>query len=323
MSHECTDCYTTFDTLASLRLHDCSSSDQPGDSAEEPSFSSGVDPVPVERLDELLAEVGKERFDPLYSAVAVYESQLRAASDADESDRYRGIRIRYRDRLVDELDEAKRTEGWGFLEEFLEAYPPDPEDGFSHVTTILQNVAGRGLIRTRLEDGVAAIPVDALEYFETIRSEFEPDQDTILEGLHPYGWGIGHPEFDVAGAIYDHASRELFSTRPILENAFYADQHAAVETLERILREQSLEQDIPVRRGELISGEQYILGAVGDATSDEYWPMIPRGWDRHEQPGFEFELADDVERRIRDLTREDDVEVDLAEGWEIADIAID
>ena len=332
MSHECNDCGQAFETLTRLRLHDCSSADEPDrtsiDSSDtEPTTPSewtdrSPDAVELDALDNVLADRTDGEVDVLYQAMAMYESELTAASEADASDRYTGIRRAYKRQLVSELDEATQAEGWPVLEEFIEAYSPATGERFPHVTIILQNVIGRHFIRTRLADGVTAIPVTALEYIETIRTEVGEYQDYIIEGLHPYGWGIGHPDFDVAERLHEHASTHIFSTNPMLEHAFYADQHIAVDFLEQIIRDESIHHEIARRPSEEMTETRYLLDAPAGAASDQYWPTIPRYWDWHDDLRFAFELDDVVEQRIRDLVREQELGDDLPHDWEIADLTI-
>jgi len=85
------------------------------------------------------------------------------------------------------------------------------------VTTVLQNVTGRYLIRTRLSEDINEIPVAALEFFSSILDQIDGDgYDFINEGLHPYGWGIGHPDHAVADNIHQHASTNIFVVNPML-----------------------------------------------------------------------------------------------------------
>jgi predicted nucleic acid-binding Zn-ribbon protein len=332
MSHECDDCGQAFDTLTRLRLHDCSSPEtsdrKPIDSSDTedttPSASTerNLNTVELDALDDVLADRTDGEIDYLYQAMATYESELEAASEADASDRYTGIRHAYRKQLISELDEATQAVGWSVLETFIEAYPPETDERFPHVTTILQNVTGRQLIRTRLADGVAAIPVTALDYIETIRTDVGEYQDNIIEGLHPYGWGIGHPDVAVVERLHDHASTHIFSTNPMLEHAFYADQHTAVDLLERIIRDESIHHEIARRPSEEMTAARYLLDAPAGAASNHYWPTMPRYWDWQDDLGFVFELDDDVEQRLRDLVKEHELGDDLPHDWEVADLTV-
>lgn len=161
------------------------------------------DEVELEGLEQQLADADNGDLTAVTRAVATYEAQLASAHEAEKTDRYRGISRAYKKQLVTVLDDATQSEGWEFLADFLDAYQPETADEFPHVTTILQNVTGRYLVRTRLSDGMEAIPVEALGYFSSILDQLDGGgYDYILEGMHPYGWGIGHPNHPVADDIH-------------------------------------------------------------------------------------------------------------------------
>lgn len=332
MSHECDDCGQEFDTLTRLRLHDCPSSEESGDTTVDSSDTGSLTPsqgtdrrpetVELASLDEYLENETDATPVSLAEAMATYENELQSASESGASDRYSGIRNKYRRQLITELDEATQAEGWTVLEELIDTYHPNTTEGFPHVTTILQNVTGRNFIRTRLADGVEEIPVDELEYLETIRTEVGEQQDFIIEGLHSYGWGIGHPDVAVAKRIRDHASEHIFSTNPMLEHAFYADQHMAADLLERMIHGDAVQHEITYRLDETVTEARYLLDAPAGAASDHFWPTNPRYWDWHDDLAFEFELEDDVEHRIRNLVREEGLENDLPQDWEITDLTL-
>lgn len=277
--------------------------------------------IELDRLDQQLASAAGGDMTALTRAVATYETQLATAHSEEDSDRYRGISRAYQEQLITVLDDTTRTKGWGFLEEFLDAYHPETDDGFPHVTTILQNVSSRYTIRTRLSDGVEAVPVPILEFFSSILDQVGGDgYDFINEGLHPYGWGIGHPDHSVADNIHDHASTDIFVVNPMLEHSFYADQHLAIDLLERIARDDTIQYTITQPRGE-VSEIRYLLDAPAGAVSD-FDPTIPRYWEWEEELDHEFELDDDVEQRLRDLVIEEGIGNDLPTDWDIADLTL-
>jgi len=278
------------------------------------------DAVILEELDQQLATAADGNVTALTQAVATYETRLASAHETGNSDRYRGISRTYRDQLITVLDDVTQAEGWSFLAEFLDAYHPDTADDFPHVTTILQNVASRYLIRTRLGDGIDAVPVTVLDYFDSILSEVEEGYDFINEGLHPYGWGIGHLDHSVADRIHDHAAEDIFVVSPMLEHAFYADQHTAIEVLERIIHNDSIQRTMQHPTGE-ISETRYLLDAPAGAASD-FWPTMPRYWDWHEELEYSFELDEEVKQRLRDLVVEEGLDTDLPDDWEVADLTI-
>lgn len=279
------------------------------------------DEVELEGLEQQLADANDGNITALTQAVAIYEARLASAHEADESDRYRGISRAYREQLITVLDDATQSEGWEFLADFLDAYHPETADEFPHVTTILQNVTGRYLIRTRLSDGVEAIPVEALGYFSSIFNQLDGEgYDYILEGMHSYGWGIGHPDHSVADDIHQHASTDIFVVNAILEHAFYADQHLAMDLLERIAHDDSIQERIAHPRGQM-SEIRSLLDAPAGAVTD-FSPTIPRYWDWDEEVGYEFELDDDIEKRIRSLVTEEGIDDDLPSDWEIDDLTL-
>jgi len=247
--------------------------------------------------------------------------QLASAHESGNSDRYRSISRAYRVELITALDDTTQTEGFSFLAEFLDAYHPETADDLPHVTTILQNVSSRYIIRIRLSDSIEAVPVPILEFFSSILDRVGGDgYDFINEGLHPYGWGIGHPDHLVADDIFDHASTDIFVVNPMLEHAFYADQQLAIDLLERIARDDSIQHTITQPRGE-VSETRYLLDAPAGAVSD-FDPLIPRYWEWQEELDYEFELDDDVEQRIRQLVAEHGIDDDLPSDWEIADLTL-
>ena len=279
------------------------------------------DKVEIEELDQQLARANNGYVTALSQAVATYETRLASAHESGESNRYRGISREYQEQLITVLDDATQTEGWGLLEGFLDAYHPDTTDDFPHVTTVLQNVTGRYLIRTRLSEDVEALPAPALEFFNVILNQVDGDgYDFINEGLHPYGWGIGHPDHSVLDDIHQHAFTNIFLVNPMLEHAFYADQYLAMDLLEQIVHDDAIERSLPHTTGE-ISEARFLLDAPAGAVSD-FAPTIPRYWDWQDELDYEFELDENVEERIRDIVTERGIDTDLPNDWGIADLVI-
>jgi len=279
------------------------------------------DEIELEEIDTLLATADNGDPTALTQAVAMYEAELAAAHEAEQSTRYKDISRSYQERLITGLDDATQTNGWEFLVDLLDGYHPETSDEFPHVTTILQNVTGRALIRTRLSDGVEAIPLEAVEFFSSILDQLDGEgYDFIVEGMHPYGFGIGHPDHPVADDIHDHASTDIFVVNPMLEYAFYADQQGAMNLLERIVRDSSIQQTIRQPRGS-VSETRYLLDAPAGAVSD-FTPTIPRYWEWQAQHDYKFKLEDSVEQRLRKLVAENGLDDDLSSDWEIADLTL-
>jgi hypothetical protein len=106
----------------------------------------------------------------------------------------------------------------------------------------------------------------------------------------------------------------------MLEHAFYADQHSAVELLEELVNDESVQQTIYYRAGD-ISGLRYLLDAPAGAVSD-FDPTIPRYWEWQKELDYEFALDEDVETRIRDMVAKQGVGDGLSSDWEIADLTL-
>ncbi len=277
--------------------------------------------VELEELDNLLAAAEDGDQAALAQAIATYETELASTQAEGDTDRYRSISRTYREQLVTVLDDTVQTEGWEVLEEFIEAYHPETSDEFPHVTTILQNVTSRYMIRTRLSDGVEAIPVEALEFFSSILDRLDGEgYDFITEGMHPYGWGIGHPDHPVAETIHNHVSTDIFVVNPMLEHAFYADQQSAIDLLERIVHDDSIQEQLAYRRGQ-ISETRSLLDAPAGAASG-YSPTIPRYWDWEKQLDYQFELDDDVEQRIRNIVTTNGLDEELPSDWDVDDLTL-
>lgn len=325
MAHDCDDCGESFETLTRLRLHDCggvqpNTITPPGRSRSSPTEEATAS---VPELDDLLDRVSNGEISAIYRAVAMLESTLSSAIEQDQSgETYRELFWPYYERASNELDEAARSEGWEFLGDVIDGYDPVEEDELPQVTPAIANAVGRYVIRRRLTDGVAAIPVAALEYLDAVAVNAPERGDVEREETHAYGWGIGHSDHSVVERLRVHASEDVFWVNPVLEHAFYADQHAAVDALEWLVRDDSIDETIPwPRRGDM-SHRRYFLDCVYGLKTDDYWPTTPRYWDWHKEFDYAFELDGTVERRIRDLVDETGLDADLPEDWTFRDLGI-
>ena len=331
MAHECDDCGASFETLTRLRLHDCEDvqPETPVGSADlEQSQSAGSSPADernasVAELDTLLDRFSDGDRAALHETLVEFESALSAALEEDDGgETYRDVFWRYHERVSDALDEAARATGWSFLKEVMDAYDPTADDELPLVTPTIANAVGRNLIRTRLTENVEAIPVAALEYLDTVAVTAGDTADTTQEEVHAYGWGIGHPDHSVADRLHARVSEDIFSVTPTLEHAFYADQYAAVDLLETLVRDESIDgtfsrparDDMPYRR--------YLLDCAYGLKTDDHWPGMPRYYDWYEEFNDTFELDDTVEQRIRDLVEAAGFDADLPNDWAFRDLGV-
>ena len=331
MPHECDDCGESFETLTRLRLHDCEdvqSEAAVGSAHLEQSRSTGSSPndkqnASIAGLDTLLDRFSDGDRAALHETLVEFESALSAALEEDNGgETYRDVFWQYHERVSDALDEAAQAIGWSFLEEVIDAYDPTADDELPLVTPTIANAVGRNLIRTRLTDGVSAIPVAALEYLDAVAVTAPETADIAREEVHAYGWGIGHPEHSVADRLHARTSEDIFSVTPTLEHAFYADQYAAVELLETLVRDDSIDgtfsrptrDDMPYRR--------YLLDCVYGLKTDDHWPRMPRYDDWHDEFDYTLELDDTVEQRIRDLVAETNFDANLPNNWTFRDLGV-
>jgi hypothetical protein len=318
MAHECDDCGESFETLTRLRLHDCGStqSNTPvstpntGDLTPTVSSSTGDSNTTHPELDDLLDQFADGDVDVIHHAVVEFESALSTALEEDDSgDSYRDLFWPYYERISDSLDDATRTEGWALLADVISAYDPTVDEELPHATPAIANAVGRYLIRTRVNEGVEAIPVEALEYLDSVAVNADDTDDIAREEVHAYGWGIGHPDHSVVDRLHDRLSTDITTVTPSLEHAFYADQYAAVDALERLVREETADQ-------------RYLLDCVYGLKTDDYWPKMPRYYDWGDELDYSFEVAEPVEHRIHALVEEIGLDAHLPSDWSFRDLGI-
>ena len=329
MAHECDDCGETFETLSRLRLHDCgtdqsetSPTNSTGGAFTATDIPESDDPdVSIENLDECLVRVSDGETAAIHRAVAEFESALAAALDGG-SEAYRDVFWPYYERVADALDGVTRAEGWELLGEVVTAYDPTAEESLPLATAPIANAVGRFLVRTRRTADVEAIPVAALEYLDAVAVNAADQDDIELEETHAYGWGIGHPDHSVVDRLRDRALMADLSVNPSLEHAFYADQHAAVAALERLVRDESIDGQLSYPRRDDLPYRRYLLDCVYGLQTDDHRPRTPRYYDWSDEPAYAFELGDSVERRIRDLVAETGFDTDLPDEWSLRDLGL-
>jgi hypothetical protein len=331
MVHECDDCGESFETLTRLRLHDCGdiqseSSSLASNAGESPSTNSSPTEernASVAELDDLLDRVSDGETTAIHYAVVEFESTLSAALEDDRSDdTSRDVFWPYYERVSDSLDAATRADGWELLGDVVDAYDPAADEELPLVTPAIANAVGRYLIRTRLTENVEAIPVAALEYLDAVAINADDSDDIAREEVHAYGWGIGHPDHSVVDRLRARATEDIFSVNPALEHAFYADQYAAVDALERLVRDESIDGTLPRFNRDDMPYRRYLLDCVYGLKTADHWPNMPRYYDWYEEFDYTFELDDTVERRIRDLVAKTGYDVDLPDDWTFRDLGV-
>lgn len=308
MAHQCEDCGASFETLSGLRLHDCSDIQGGADDG-----GAALD------LDAPVDAAASGDVSALHRAVATYEAELATAIDrGDGGTAYRELFWDYYEPLADGLDAAATERGWSVLAEFVDAYDPETDEDVPLCSPVVENAVGRFVVRSRLTEGVEAIPTAALAYLLAIPRNTETD--VPREESFAYGWGIDHPDHAVADRIYEMAHDEYFWASAALEQAFYADQEAAVSLLERLVTAEDVEFTVTHPDGDVTSA-RFFLDAVAGV---EYGldGRLPRYWDWQTELDYTFEWEESVRQRIRQLVAETGVDASVPEDWSFTDLGL-
>jgi hypothetical protein len=329
MPHECDACGETFNTLSRLRLHDC-----PADELDDPdplsSFDAFLDSISdtlsanmqqrsserrkrgleaaSDALKTTLEEAAQGDVDAAFGLIGRYERELREYHDREDYDTYRGILWAFYEPAAAALDENATREGWDFLVDLIDAYPRESTVEEPLASPVIENAVGRHVIRTRLEDGVAAIPVEALVY---LGSFWESMGDVSGEESLTYGWGIDHPEHSVADHLQDVVTEELFWVHGALSHTFYADQHAAADLLEALLTDERIDYE-----------DRYTLASVLGTVDYDSPPQIPRYWDLREELDYHFEFDEAVRSRLRETIEAEGFHRRLGDDWTFSDMEL-
>lgn len=256
-------------------------------------------------LDALLEQ--DPTTDVIGQALAEHDRLIRQAEQNDERSHANDLFWDYYEPLATSLDAVVTAEGWPALADLMDTYDPQGDARNSPATPVIGNAIGRYLIRTRLADGVAALPEAGLAHLFALHGT---DTDAGWEEAAAYSWGIGHPEHPVADRIHTVAQDDIYWVMDALKHAFYADQHAACDCLARIARDEE------------VTNTRFLFNCVSAQNHPEYWPAAPRYWDWDENVEIVFEWDEAVVSRIRDLVVEVGVERDLPDEWSLSDLAV-
>ena len=349
MARECGDCGESFGTLSALRLHDCpADEDADGDDWEREVEEHMAEIRRREREGDRMAEraasseftealdaAGADDTGAVHRALAQYERHLATewAKSDDSDDRcYWGFHRVFFGPAVDALETAVLAEGWPYLIDVLEAYwsensfdfdaypeheafggdETDDYEDFPHISHVLTTVTGKQMVRTRRSDGVAAIPVDALDY--QLRFHRHPGDESPWIDSMSYGWGIGHPDHPTGETIETlvDGAYEIWASTAI-EHGMHADQHATADLLVDLF-----EQDI-------VSDPALLLSFLGSIERG-YYPDSSDYWDWETlYPEFDeagFDWGADVRDRLRIVVEDCGLAKQLPDEWTFADIVL-
>jgi len=220
----------------------------------------------------------------VHSLLAAWDQSVETAIDRGGWSRLQEIREQYLEEVIDLVDTATTIDGidWAFLQECVDAYPPGV--GNHHCSSILVNIVARCVIRTRIREGVDAIPAWALEYLAAVT--VEDDGEWAWESTAAFGWAVGHSEIAVLDRAIERAeSGDESWAMGILEHATFADPEAGIDLLERLLDSPDVVEDL-------------LFVSCLHAPFEQDFPDFPQYWEPDTELDYRVEISDDVRERL-------------------------
>ena len=220
----------------------------------------------------------------VHSLLAAWDQSVETAIDRGGWSRLQEIREQYLEEVIDLVDTATTIDGidWAFLQECVDAYPPGV--GNHHCSSILVNIVARCVIRTRIREGVDAIPAWALEYLAAVT--VEDDGEWAWESTAAFGWAVGHSEIAVLDRAIERAeSGDESWAMGILEHATFADPEAGIDLLERLLESPDVVEDL-------------LFVSCLHAPFEQDFPDFPQYWEPDTELDYQVEISDDVRERL-------------------------
>jgi len=241
-------------------------------------------PRDIAPLTSALEDTTPGEQDDVYSLLAAWNQSVATALDRGGWSRLQEIRDQYLEEVIDLVDTATTIDGidWAFLEECADAYPPGVGD--HHCSSILANVVARCVIRTRIREGVDAIPTWALEYLAAVT--VEDDSEWAWESTAAFGWAVGHPEIPVLDRALERAeSGDESWAMGILEHATFADPEAGIDLLERLLDSPDVVEDL-------------LFVSCLHAPFEQDFPDFPQYWEPDTELDYRVDISEDVHERL-------------------------
>ena len=220
----------------------------------------------------------------VHSLLAAWDQSVETAIDRGGWSRLQDIKRQYLEEVIDLVDVAATVDGidWAFLEECVDAYPPGVGD--HHCSSILVNIVARCVIRTRIREGVDAIPAWALEYLAAVT--VEDDGEWAWESTAAFGWAVGHSEIAVLDRAIERAeSGDESWAMGILEHATFADPGAGIDLLEQLLESPDVVEDL-------------LFVSCLHAPFEQDFPDFPQYWEPDTELDYQVDISEDLHERL-------------------------
>jgi hypothetical protein len=222
--------------------------------------------------------------DDVYALLAAWDKSIGTALERGGGSRFREVMNQYHERVIDLVDVAATNGGidWAFLQDCVDAYPPGVGDHYC--SSVLANVVARCVIRTRIRDGIDAIPAWALDYLADLTPD--DDGDWAWESSAAFGWGVGHPDVDVLGRTVEGAETDDdWWAIDVLQHVAFADPDAGITLLERLLRSPDVVEDL------------FFVETL-EPLFERDFPDFPEYWEPEAELDYEVTLTDDQIERL-------------------------
>jgi len=241
-------------------------------------------PRDITSLRQALERTTPGEQDDVYALLAAWDKSIGNTLERGGGSRFREVMNQYHERVIDLVDVAARNgeTDWAFLQDCVDAYPPGVGDHYC--SSVLANVVARCVIRTRIRDGVDAIPAWALDYLADLRPD--DDGDWAWESSAAFGWGVGHHSVDVLGRTVEGAETDDdWWAIDVLQHVAFADPDAGITLLERLLRSPDVVEDL-------------FFVEMLELLLERNFPNFPEYWEPETELDYEVTLTDDQIERL-------------------------
>lgn len=223
--------------------------------------------------------------DAVYKLLAAWDQSIERIFDGGGGrSRFMEVMNRYHPDVIELVDDAATGDGidWAILQECVDAYPPGVGD--HNCSSVLANVVARCVIRTRLREGVDAIPPWALEYLADIT--IEEDSEWAWESTAAFGWAIGHPSVAVLDRTVERAEDGDDSwAMGVLKHVAFADPEAGIDLLERLLQSPDVIEDL-------------VFVRQLEPPFEQDFPEFPQYWEPRTELDYKVAFGDEMQERL-------------------------